>query len=249
MLIDRRTLINHLERIYIEGQINGVVFGRSLSVEAKTSDMRLVVVAPGLPLEQPFPRKFGILNLDQLIKFLRSGLVDIEEVPVELKRLDKQERFNVTHGREGRLSLMCSDTRVIPSRLDKQEVDAVKNFLKDSVKNSVELPISVVDGVLKAYPVVNPEAVIIKITGKKATMLVGDYDTNLIDLGLTLPRKSKEDYAVRVNAEQLTAVFKQISPAEENKLILTGPHPTVIGVQAGEYKYGLSSMKPEEEEE
>mgnify|MGYP006275687509 CR=1 FL=1 len=221
MLIQRKALLRHLNRIYCGGLFPEVVLENRFACKAITTDHTFMVVAEGLEGAEPLPAPIGILNLDLLIRSLRVfGEDDKDDVAVVFE----DNRLVLSEEKRGTLRLLTADPKTISTGMAEGTAERVVGTVDK--KKGYSLPQSMVEAILKSSTLLKADTITIHRTKHKTTFSVGESASDHAEI--TLPRaklpkaESKEDYDVVMAADPFTSALQQMDDFTAAEIAFTG---------------------------
>jgi len=236
--VERKLLTHHLEAAYCDNEVGELILEKDFAYNAIGEDNRFVGLGPALAGHE-LPKRVGIPNLPRLIKFLRSSLLDGDTIPFTYTDDDRVE----IEGAQGIVfSMLCANPKVIGTRMTP---DAAKKIRVEVGKGTAcVLTKAMVDATVSAISMLTPEHVSIVLSKKDGHLQVGDSLGDHISVPFTL-KGHKDSYTVMLSATKLGNVLRNVTDYSQSELIVTGAHPSMVGVRDGEYLYVLTTMQEE----
>lgn len=236
MLVARKRMIDHLGKIFANGQIKEAVLQDAFGCNALNVDGQLLVLAPSLKGVEPLPEPVGLVDVSLLSSALKSLGGDTDEVAVDFE----DDRILVDERHGGRIRLLTAAPNLIQSSVKQETVDKV---LASAGKDSSEVALSqvVVQGLLEFSSLLKPEIITLKVGKKASEFVVGQSTGHYAEFDLAA--KAKAAYELVFSAKLIIDVFRQLNDYTSTKITLTGPD-SIIVVSEGEYRYVIS---PQEE--
>lgn len=240
MLIDKDRIVDHLNRIHVNGQIPEVVVKNAFSASAISASQQLIVVAAGLDKVEPLSNEeIGIVDLPLFIRSLRS--LSGEGGQLGIQYADKRLRAEQRHG--GRMSFATASPSTISTRLE--DGTAEKALAGTTGGVAVPLEKNVVDGVFETTKLLKAEEIQINVKRGGGNIFVGAEVSHnaTFDVEKMQPREGESDYTLYADAAVFTDVLQQISDYTQAQIILNGPQQ-LFAIKEGLYTYIISPKAP-----
>lgn len=244
MQVARSTLIRHLSRISCGDQVPEVVLTGNFAASALAADEMLFVNAEGLDGVEPLTEPVGVDKLKLLIRSMGAlGEDEKQDLSIEFD----DGRIVISEKNRGVVRLVSSLPKYISTAVSE---DVKKKILAQvDGKKPVPLPQSLVESVTKMIDLLKAETVSFEVTAKGTTVCVGSGDADNAEIPLPNSKvgKKADEYAVRVDAGILKAVFEQITDYTQAELVLGGGADELIMVRDVGIQYFISPIEEKEE--
>ena len=239
MLIQRKILVDHLSKIYCDGQVGEAILQPDFSCTAMPRTQILIVIAPPLEGIASLEHEVGILDLGVLIRSLSPpGAMEDDEISIEFVEAPKP-RILIEERYRGSARMVTGAPKIIGTQVEDSLVD---DFLESLPEGGVPLPSTVVADVLHKMSLLPNASVAIRTGPVKSSFFVGqeegghNFDTDIPVL------RSEEEYTVKFDQVVLKAVLKQIHDYTISQLTVSGPDG-IIRISEGDYHYLVSPMR------
>lgn len=242
MRIEREALINHLKRIYCDGQIGEVVLGADFSSRAITVDQTFLVIAPALEAATPLRHEVGIIDLGRFIGYLDSKS---EDPKVSIDFDDEDRRILITEKRDKRVQ-QYSMVTAYPNVIGTAVRDDIFETIQDAVpalghSDAVPLNASVVQDVLEAQSKVRSELMLLTVGPKGSELRLGEEtaDWARVELPLLKTEKGAEKFSLQLRSALVCDALKQAVDFAETFITVTGPDD-MVAIDCSYYRYIIS---------
>lgn len=254
MLINRKAMVDHLGKVYCNGQVKEAVFTEGFECAALNADHQLVVLAPGLKGVEPLPEPVGVIDVSLFKRALSSLAGDSDEVAIDFE--DNRIKLEQKHG--GRIRLLTATVNLISSAMKPATVQKIREMFPVApppkkgkkaapvVDGAVPLSETVIKGYLEQAGLIGPETVTLRVGKTGSVLVIGQESGHMGELDI--PAKlddGEKSYELIFSAKLMTDVFKQLSDYTQTSLILTGPD-SMAGIREGGYEYVLSPQEASE---
>ena len=201
MKILANDLIKHIEKASVGGLINELVLDKDFKFVV-TDDSKSVLSICNIANSNNDLGEIGIFDLMLAVKAVQyaSGSIFTTDEELELKVVENRLVFKKG---DNEFKFLLSNPKVIASTVENIEETMKKLRSKDGV--SFTLTKAVIDNLIKAIQLINPEIITIFVKDKKVLALVGKETEHnaIIDLvtlsnDIALQVKMKPDYFLKV---------------------------------------------------
>lgn len=233
----RETLINHLKRISVGGQVKEVVFNGAFGAAALLPNHLLLVVAPDIADMEPLDGEVGVGDIKKLINSLgfiggdgdQNADVDIT---VENNRLVIDES-----ARNARIKLITANPKTISTRVNDETVDKLLDRIDQADAGSVALGVDLLDDVKAAYVGLKASVVKIIVGPNGGFIRVGTENEDgaeFFSTALVAPKERALNFG-----EELIKVFETVSG--DVVMRLPGETSQTIAIDDEGFTYLLSA--------
>lgn len=236
MELDRAALKRHIERASAGGSLNEFGVRPDLSVTAMARNRLQMVDTPGF-LDEEFPEAFGLIDVDDVLRFLRTGDADTVIVQYETggtPRLRLEDPFE--------FSLVTADPNEPVTTVEKKAREAILSEVESGT--AAPLPEDVADRIRDGARIISEdENTVLHIDGDGAAFVFGQPETGHFT---RVPYPDLFDAAsfsaevrIPLGQDELLNALDMIDNHEDAEFVVTGPED-IAAVRSEGYTHVLS---------
>lgn len=233
MLVERKKLVDHLEKIYCDGLLKDVVLTDRFGASGFSVPQDLLVIAGQRDWALPLAGELGVVNLELLIKIL--GIGDDEKIA-----FDVTEQHIVLETNERTIKLVTAAPRVIGSKVDPHIQEKVLGLIPADRK-WIPLGFQLVKGIQEAISKLKAENVLFLCTPNGTKVVVGEERQNSVSFRFP-DLVTAEEFKLTFPTTLINPVLNQISDFTKAEIMVIGP-ATIVPIREGDYTYIMSPSK------
>lgn len=239
MLLDRNRILQHLERISVNGQFSEVVLSGAFKCQAMSpGDQQLLVLADELKSVPPLAQEVGITDLSVLIKVIKSLAQETTEVAIGFE--ETRIAVDTKHGTKFRIVAMSPNA--VPTKVDDAYRTAIEGFLPSATW--VPLPEVGVKEIVSSYGLLKSSEVQLNVSQVIEVQIGQDVEHYAVHRLGELKTPPEQPYTLKLNARIFTDVLRLVSDFTIAQLALVdiGSGNRFVAIREGSYTYVISPM-------